>query len=251
MATFEEIRDAKSHLILKALGGFIAVAPMSVEMPEKFTTEGGELIDLKAAGFTSIGWLTKGDGINFSRDTEQQETESFGALEPTRIDFTKDVTSAAFRMQETSKQTLELYYNTDLSKVKVDANGEFSFVNDSQPSTVYRRVIYIAKDGNGDDAKYLIKAMPRAILAEIQEQAWTPESELSYGLTLKATTDPDLNYSVRHAFAGPGIKKIAGDMGFSDGGAAVAAERTTPKEPAEQDATEEVHTEFNEDPETA
>lgn len=215
MATFEEVRGSKSHLILKALGGFIVVAPMSVKMPEKFTTAGGELVDLKAAGFTPLGWLTKGDGINFSRETDQQETESFGALEPTRVDFTKDVTSAAFRMQETNKQTLELYYNTDLSKIKPDANGEFSFVNDSQPSTIYRRAIYIAKDGNGEDAKYLIKAMPRAILAEAQEQGWNPESELSYGLTLKATTDPELNYSVRHAFAGPGIKKIVGDMGFS------------------------------------
>ena len=215
MATFEENRGAQSHLILKALGGFIAVAPMSVKMPEKFTTSGGELIDLKKAGFIPVGWLTKGDGINFSRETDQQETESFGALEPTRVDFTKDVTSAAFRMQETNKTTLEMYYNTDLSKVKADGNGEFSFVNDSQPSTMYRRVVYIAKDGNGEDAKYLIKAMPRAILSEIQEQGWNPEAELSYGLTLKATTDPELNYSVRHAFAGPGIKKIAKDMGFS------------------------------------
>ena len=214
MATFEENRGAQSHLILKALGGFIAVAPMSVDMPEKFTTEGGELIDLKAAGFTPVGWLTKGDGINFSRETDQQETESFGALEPTRVDFTKDVTSAAFRMQETNKTTLEMYYNTDLSQVTVDENGEFSFVNDSQPSTIYRRVLYIAKDGNGEDAKYLIKAMPRAILSETQEQGWNPESELSYGLTLKATTDLNLNYSVRHAFAGPGMAKLAEDMGF-------------------------------------
>ena len=219
MATFEDNRGAQSHLILKALGGFIAVAPMSVPMPEKFTDASGDLIDLKAAGFSAVGWLTKGDGINFSRETDQQETESFGALEPTRVDFTKDVTSAAFRMQETNKQTLELYYNTDLDNIVVDESGEFSFVNDSQPSTIYRRAIYVGKDGNGDDTKYLIKAMPRAILAEIQEQGWNPEAELSYGLTMKATTDPELNYSVRHAFAGPGMKKIVDDMGFSSAGA--------------------------------
>lgn len=214
MATFEDNRGAQSHLILKALGGFIAVAPMDTPMPEAFTTEGGELIDLKAAGFTPLGWLTKGDGINFSRDTEQQEVESFGALEPTRVDFTKDVTSAAFRMQETNKKVLELYYNTDLSSVKPDANGEFSFTNDPQPSTIYRRMIYIAKDGNGANAKYIIKAMPRAVISEVQEQSWSSESELSYGLTVKATTDPELNYAVRHAFAGPGFKTISADMGF-------------------------------------
>ena len=214
MATFEEVRGAQSHLILKALGGFILVAPMSVPMPEKFTDETGALIDLKAAGFTPLGWLTKGDGINFSRETENQETESYGALEPTRVDFTKDVTSAAFRMQETNKQVLEVYYNTVLSNVTVDANGEFSFTNDAQPSTIYRRMIHIGKDGNGANAKYIIKAMPRAVLSEVQEQGWTPESELSYGLTVKATTDDELGYSVRHVFAGPGIKAIAADMGF-------------------------------------
>lgn len=217
MATFEENRGAQSHLILKALGGFIAIAPMDTPMPETFTTEGGELIDLKAAGFTPLGWLTKSDGINFSRETEQQEVESFGALEPTRVDFTKDVTSAAFRMQESNKAVMEMYYNTDLSEVTPDANGEFYFTNDAQPSTIYRRMVYIAKDGNGDDAKYIIKAMPRAIVSEVQEQSWTPESELSYGLTVKATSDPEVNYSVRHAFAGPGIKKIAEDMGFGAG----------------------------------
>lgn len=214
MATFEDVRGAQSQLILKALGGFVIVAPMSVEMPETFTDESGELIDLKAAGFTPLGWLTKGDGVNFSRETENQETESYGALEPTRVDFTKDVTSAAFRMQETNKQVLELYYNTDLSKVTPDASGEFSFVNDSQPSTIYRRMIYIAKDGNGENAKYIIKGMPRAVLSEVQEQAWSPEAELSYGLTVKATTDDELNYSVRHSFAGPGIKALISDMGF-------------------------------------
>lgn len=214
MATFEDVRGAQSHLILKALGGFIVSAPMSVEMPTSFTDETGELVDLKAAGFEPLGWLTKGDGINFSRETENQETESYGALEPTRVDFTKDVTSAAFRMQETNKQVLEMYYNTDLSDVVVGENGEFSFTNDAQPSTIYRRLIYIAKDGNGANAKYIIKAMPRAVLSEVQEQAWSAESELSYGLTVKATTDDELDYSVRHAFAGPGIQAIASDMGF-------------------------------------
>lgn len=60
MATFEDVRGAQSHLILKALGGFIVSAPMSVAMPEKFTDESGNLIDLKTAGFKPLGWLTKG-----------------------------------------------------------------------------------------------------------------------------------------------------------------------------------------------
>lgn len=215
MATFEDLREAKGALIRKALGGFIVVAPMDVEVPDKFVDVDGGLIDLKALGYQKLGWLTKGDGINFSRDVEQQETESFGALEPTRIDFTKDVTSAAFRCQETNKQVLEMYYNLDLSDVTADANNEFSFENEAQPSTIYRRMIYIAKDGNGDDAKYIIKTMPKAIVSEVQEQAWSSESELSYGLTVKATSDDDLGFSVRHSFGGPGFGALLADMGFA------------------------------------
>lgn len=215
MATFEDLREAKGALIRKALGGFIVVAPMDVEVPDKFVDADGGLIDLKALGYQKLGWLTKGDGINFSRDVEQQETESFGALEPTRIDFTKDVTSAAFRCQETNKQVLEMYYNLDLSGVTADANNEFSFENEAQPSTIYRRMIYIAKDGNGDDAKYIIKTMPKAIVSEVQEQAWSSESELSYGLTVKATSDDELGFSVRHSFGGPGFGALLADMGFA------------------------------------
>ena len=214
MATFEELRDAKGSLIRKALGGFIVVAPMDVEVPDKFVTADGGLVDLKTLGYERLGWLTKGDGINFSRDVEQQETESFGALEPTRIDFTKDVTSAAFRCQETNKQVLEMYYNLDLDGVVADENFEFSFENEAQPATVYRRMIYIAKDGNGDDAKYIIKTMPRALVSEVQEQSWSSESELSYGLTVKATQDDDLGFSVRHSFGGPGFEGLLADMGF-------------------------------------
>lgn len=214
MAKFEDLREAKGKLIRKALGGFIVVAPMSVEVPDKFIMTGGELVDLKALGYKRLGWLTKGDGINFSRDTEQQETESFGAMEPTRVDFVKDVTSAAFRCQETNKEVLEMYYNLDLSDVKADANSEFSFENEQQPSTIYRRMIYIAKDGNGADAKYIIKTMPKAIVSEVQEQAWSSESELSYGLTVKATQDDELGFSVRHSFGGPGFKDLVKDMGF-------------------------------------
>ena len=215
MATFEEMREAKGSLIRKALGGFIVVAPMSVAVPDKFIAADGGLVDLKALGYKRLGWLTKGDGINFSRDIEQQEVESFGALEPTRVDFTKDVTSAAFRCQETNKQVLEMYYNLDLADVKADENNEFSFENEAQPSTIYRRMIYIAKDGNGADAKYIIKTMPRAIVSEVQEQAWSSESELSYGLTVKATSDDELGFSVRHTFGGPGFAGLLEDMDFA------------------------------------
>lgn len=213
--TYDSLQGASGSRIRKALGGFILAAPMSAEVPEKVLADAdGNFTDFKSLGYVPLGWLTKSDGINFSREQEQQETESFGSLEPTRIDFTKDTTSAAFTCQETNKAVLEMYYNLDLSDVKFDANNEMSFEQERNPSTIYRRLIYIAKDGNGKDAKYVVKTMPRAILSEVSEQAWTPESEMAYGMTIKATLDEELGFAVRHTFAGPGYADLKEGMGF-------------------------------------
>lgn len=212
---FNSLRGAQAKLIRKALGGLILVAPEDAEVPEKIFTGPNTFADFAALGYKPLGWLTKGDGINFTRETEQAEVESFGAQEPTRIDFTKDVTSAAFKCQETNRQVLEMYHGVDLEGVTVDSKtGEFAFSNPDVPEAIYRRLIYIAKDGNGDDAKYIIKVMPRGIVSEVQEQAWSSESELASGLTVKATKDDVLGYSVRNIFGGTGFLKLAEDMGF-------------------------------------
>ena len=212
---FSALRGAQAKLIRKALGGLILVAPEDAEVPEKIFTGPNTFADFAALGYKPLGWLTKGDGINFTRETEQAEVESFGAQEPTRIDFTKDVTSAAFKCQETNRQVLEMYHGVDLEGVTVDKDtGEFAFSNPDVPEAIYRRLIYIAKDGNGDDAKYIIKVMPRGIVSEVQEQAWSSESELASGLTVKATKDDVLGYSVRNIFGGTGFLKLAEDMGF-------------------------------------
>lgn len=212
---FDALRGAQAKLIRKALGGLILVAPEDAEVPEKIFTGPNTFVDFAALGYKPLGWLTKGDGINFTRETEQAEVESFGAQEPTRIDFTKDVTSAAFKCQETNRQVLEMYHGVDLEDVTVDKDtGEFAFSSPDLPEAIYRRLIYIAKDGNGDDAKYIIKVMPRGIVSEVQEQAWSSESELASGLTVKATRDDALGYSVRNIFGGTGFLKLAEDMGF-------------------------------------
>lgn len=212
---FNALRGAQAKLIRKALGGLILVAPEDAEVPDPIFTGANTFADFATLGYKPLGWLTKGDGINFTRETEQAEVESFGAQEPTRIDFTKDVTSAAFKCQETNRQVLEMYHGVDLEGVTVDnTTGEFAFSNPDVPEAIYRRLIYIAKDGNGDDSKYIIKVMPRGIVSEVQEQAWSSESELASGLTVKATKDDVLGYSVRNIFGGTGFLKLAEDMGF-------------------------------------
>ena len=213
----DSLRQAKGKLIRKALGGVVLFAPMTVPVPEVFFTDDAKLVNFRNMGYFSLGWLQKSSGINFSRETEQSDVESFGAQEPTRTDFTKDVTSAAFVMQETSKGSLEFYYNVDLSKAKIGTNSELSFTQDNIPKARYRRMLYIAEDSYNDLPIYIIKVMPKAIVSEVQENAWSADSEISYSVTLKASRDDELDYAVKHVFGGEGWKALAADMGFVAG----------------------------------
>lgn len=220
MVNYDDLRTERGSLIRKVLGGIILVAPMDAEVPTSlFDGPNGEFTDLASLGYVNLGWLSKSDGITFPREVEQADVESFGAQEPTRTDITRDVTSATFRCQETNKQVLELFHNLDLSETTPDANGELSFDQPTSPETVYRRFIYIGKDGDGDNAKYIAKIMPRATVSEYTEQTWSNESELSYGLTVKATQGENEGerFALRHVFGGPGFADLYENMGFTQG----------------------------------
>lgn len=181
------------------------------------TTEGApiELLALPA-GYDQLGYVTKDDGITFPRETENSDTTSWGAVEPTRRDIVSDVRSASFTCQETNRSVLEMYENVDLSAVEADlATGETTFNATSSPSTTYRRMIFLSYDGAGDDRIYIAKIMPRASVSEAGENTWSDQSELAYPMTVTAFQDPDAGYAVRHVFGGPGWSKILADAGFT------------------------------------
>lgn len=216
MPDFDTLRDVKASLIRKPLAGLIAIADLSVEVPASLTTgTGGDLTALPS-DYEQLGYVSKDDGITFSRDTDSADVESWGELEPTRTDMTRDVTSAGFTCQETRKSVLELYYNVDLSSVVADAtSGETAFNQASSPRTHYSRFIFLSKDGSGADTIYVAKIMPRAMVSAYDDQNWNQDDPLAYPLTVTAKRDSDLGYSVRHVFGGPGWKALLADTGFA------------------------------------
>lgn len=214
MPDFNALNKVRASLIRKAKGGFIVTADMSVAVPEKIMETKTTLIDFHTLGFEALGYLSKSDGVNFAREVETSETESFGAQEATRVDITSDSTSASFVCQETNKSVLELYHNVTLDDANVDENGELVFENEKIPETTYRRYIYVSQDGSGDDAIYMAKVMPRGTITDPQEQAWSNEDALAYGMSVSATADEELGFAVRHHFGGPGWVKLLESMGF-------------------------------------
>ena len=141
------------------------------------------------------------------------EATSHGSVEPTRRDITSDVSGLQMTAQETSRLTLELSNNVDLSTASV-VDGELSYTRAVSPSTTYWRVIAIGQDGSGDDTFYVINVLPRAMISEYGEISWSDEDVLTYPLTWSATVDQDAGYSFRQILAGPGLLSRAADMGF-------------------------------------
>lgn len=217
MPSFAALAKRQGELIRKPLAGIIAVADMDFELEANFLlteTANATLLALDT-DWDQLGWVSKSDGLTFSADTETSDVESWGALEPTRSDITKDVTSAQFTCQETNKKVLEMYYNVDLSAaVGTALTGEIAFNQATEPATTYRRMLFLSKDGAGTREIYIAKVMPRANVSAKSDQNWNAEDALVYGMTVSAKVDDELGYAVRHLFGGPGWKANLVKMGF-------------------------------------
>lgn len=217
MPSFSALAQRQGELIRKPLAGILATAESTVELEVDFaltTGVGSTLVDL--ADWDQLGWVSKSDGVTFSAETETSDVESWGALEPTRSDITKDVTSAQFTCQETNKKVLEMYYNVDLSAVQGDSvTSEVAFNQSTEPDTIYRRMLFLSKDGSGAREVYIAKVMPKTNVSAKADQTWNAEDALTYGMTITAKVDDDLGYAVRHHFAGPGWAAQLLKMGFT------------------------------------
>jgi len=215
--TYDAIKNLQSSLIRKALAGSVFVADVSAAAPTSLTTGAASGLAPLPEGYEDLGYITKDDGLSWSRSTEVSEVTSWGSVEPTRRDINSDVTNLAFTAQETKRATLGLYYNLDLSTVTPDATtGEVAFAQPTRPATKYMRVFALFVDGVGADTIYVARFLPRAMLSEVDDQAWTDgDDPVGYPCTLAATPDEDLGYSVRHFFGGPGWKSRLEDMGFA------------------------------------
>lgn len=213
--TFDALQNKQIELIRKPLAGAVMLAPITAALPAALTT--GTTSDLATlpTGYKDLGLVTKADGLSWSRAVDTAETTSWGFSDPTRRDITSDVTSLQLTAQETNIQTLGLYNNVDLSTITPDVTtGEVSFSQPLRSATRFYRLFAISIDGVGADAIYIGRLLPRALVSDRGDQAWTDADELAYQLTVTATPDTAAGYSVRHFFGGPGWKALLTKMGF-------------------------------------
>lgn len=217
--TFTEQKGHVGSNIRKMLEMAIFVKPVDDVADTPITTIWTATNGLTVpTGYLPVGMVTKDEGVSWSRDQEASEVESYGYSAPSRRDIIKDVTGLAFTMQESKRQTMELFHGLDLSAITTDADGNFFFDKASRPAQRKWRVLGIGKDGDGPDAIYQARWLPEAQITENGEQAWTEGEEVKYPATFTAYTSAKFGTSMREIWGGPGLKHAA--MGFKAPGAA-------------------------------
>jgi hypothetical protein len=215
--TFAAMIDRNAALVRKPLSFAIFMAPYATTLPSTLTTGASSLPEALPAGYIDVGLLDKDAGASWTRDINNSDVTSVGQVEPSRRDIVSDITGLTFTAQESKKINMELAFNVSLTAVSGDATtGEVAFNQANQPTTTYYRLFAIAADGQGTDAVYFARSLPRVTVTEVAEQAWKDDEALTYGITVTAFTDPVTGYSVRHFWGGPGWKAHLGatDSGF-------------------------------------
>lgn len=220
MVTFGDLQTHFDELIRKGLEGSVFIKRFAAADPEIAALVDATGMLALPAGYADVGHITKADGVSWSRDVDSSDTESLGASSPTRRDVIKDITGLQFTMQESKKNVLELHEGIDLTAVVQTptgippaGSGNVKWDKPDRPATIYYRTFVLFKDGDGADALYFAKWLPRASVTDRGEQKWTETDELQYQVTLTAFVDSAVGTSVRSLWAGPTTTLTS--MGFA------------------------------------
>lgn len=212
MASFTELKSGNDANIFKALDFALFVKPyekITDEIESIWSTADGLMVP---PDYEPLGYTTKGD-TSWSRDQNWSEVESHGESEPTRRDNTRDVEGLSLTAQETNAVVLALYKDMNLDGITPDTDGGIRIKKGSRPAGRHWHVLGVAKDGDGPNAVYVARWLPRAQVTEMGAQNWSEDSELQYPMTLTAKTDPDVGSSMVELYGGPGWDAAARGFG--------------------------------------
>jgi hypothetical protein len=226
--TFDEAKNQNTALIRKALGGafflgeedataitalttYTAAVTGPPAVPEKI-----ELLDLEAAGYFDVGYLTD-DGIQFSNETSQSDVSSWQSTQPTRSDIISDTDTLTVVMQETNIQTLGLFTGADVAAITLGTNtSELGIAKPERPAARFYRGLALAVDGEGAGEFFIGRYYPRLkVTGRNDQQYGKGDDPISWGVTMTAFVDATLGYSSKLVFGGRGWKAKIADMGLA------------------------------------
>src|SRR5438477_7532463 len=215
--SYAALRDKKAQLVRKAPNGSSFRAPSSASAITTLTAGVSADLTPLPTTYEDLGW-TNTDGVTFGRSTDISNIQSFGSVEPTRSDVTKDTMTMGVVAQETKLLTMGLYAGADVCGVQAAATaGEVQIAKPATPGFRYWRAysVFVDTDDNGNEI-YIGRFMPRARITELQEQKMTDgDQAVEYGMTFTAYEDATLGYSHKWLWGGPGWLALLADMGIT------------------------------------
>lgn len=214
---YSALKDKKTELIRKARDGSCFIADPSVAAITAITSGAGGDLTALVTGYEDLGWISQ-DGASYARTTEVSDVNSFGSVEPTRSDTTRDTITLSVTCQETRLTTLGLYTGAELSSIEADATtGEVGIAKPARPGFRYYRLLGLFVDDGDDGEIYIARFMPRAKVTEMGEQVFTDgDDPISYPVTFQGYEDSALGYSHKWFFGGPGWQALLTAMDIPD-----------------------------------
>lgn len=183
------------------------------------TTTPGTSIDLTPlpTGWEDLGW-TSSDGVTFGRETEVSDVTSFGSVEPTRSDMTRDTITMQVVAQETKLLTLGLYSGASTDGLRASATtGEFVIQKPAVPGFRFYHVlgVFVDRDDLGREI-YMARYMPRARITEYGEQVFSDgDDPIGYSMTFTGFEDSTAGFSHAWMFGGSGWNALLASMDIS------------------------------------
>ncbi|MFJ5887498.1 hypothetical protein [Streptomyces californicus] len=211
-ADFNTLANLRSSLIRKALSYSIFAADADAPaISNPFDSNG--VLQTLPEGYQSVGFTTT-DGITFSGDLSTSDVESGQSTSPTRSDVESDTQTAQWVPQETNAASVALYDNLPLSGAQALATigtTAWTWSRPLTPPTLYRRLLFIARDLNKSTGKpiYIARHFPSALRSGREDEQWTRTAEIARGVTYQAYVDEALGTDSITWIDGPGWRDLA------------------------------------------
>lgn len=206
MATYASFASRNNINIRKALEGSLLLAPYSavaVTPATLFSTDGTGLASARPTGYSDFGFLTT-DGLKISDKATTSETDSFGSVDPTRIDVTKEEITLAVTPQEQNLTVMAAYFGVDPTTiVAAHTTGIIDIQKPTIRPNTYYRALWVCHDSAAGDI-YPCFSFPRVNITDLGDLTLNSQNELQWPMTFTAYADSTLGYSMRFMQGGSG-----------------------------------------------
>ena len=212
---YDALQGKNNALIRRAIDGSVFIAPFSSSAITTLT-DTDKLLKALPSGYEDVGWIDD-SGVTMPRSVDTANVTSFGSVEPTRTDVTKDTKTVKFVAQETKALTIGLYTGADMTGVTADAtSGEVQIATPARPPVRFYRCLVLAVDLSDAGEIYRARFYPKVSVTDYDDEKLQSSGDDPdvRGVTLTAYVDPVLGYSAKDLYGGQGWAALNSDMGF-------------------------------------